>query len=192
MTRAPASEGWPVPDKPKPPFPIVTKFCDIVFGFGRGSAELGIPTANIPPEQLPRETQGLELGVYFGYAILKPIAHEETTALRNDGRTVTYNYGKYLSDANGDLEALPVVLSVGENPFYHNCFKTVELHILHHFDSNFYGAQVKFSLLGRIRPERNYETKEALIADINNDKLIAREVLSRRNYLEFREQVSSG
>ena len=37
----------PIPKSPEEPFPIVTGLCDIVSGFGRGSAELGIPTANI-------------------------------------------------------------------------------------------------------------------------------------------------
>ncbi|CAR25876.1 hypothetical protein ZYGR_0A04490 [Zygosaccharomyces rouxii] len=180
---------WLIPEEPESPFPIVTNFCDIEFGFGRGSAELGIPTANVPLEQLPPETQDLELGVYFGYALLKRVNREDTTALRNDGRTVTYNYGKLLKETNDDLKIHPVVLSVGKNPFYHNKLKTVELHILHHFQADFYGAQVKFNLLGRIRPELNYNSKEALIDDINKDKLIASEILSRPNYLKYQKQV---
>ncbi|GAV51878.1 hypothetical protein ZYGR_0AF03490 [Zygosaccharomyces rouxii] len=183
------SSDWPIPEEPESPFPIVTKFCDIVFGFGRGSAELGIPTANVPLEQLPPETQELELGVYFGYALLKSIDHEDTTTLRNDGRTVIYNYGKHLDKSNDDFKIHPVVLSVGRNPFFHNKLKTVELHILHPFHADFYGAQVKFNLLGRIRPELNYNSKEALIDDINKDKLIASEVLSRPNYLKYQKQV---
>ena len=186
----PTSNEWPIPENPEPPFPIVTDFCDIVFGFGRGSAELGIPTANVPLQQLPKETQDLKLGVYFGFAILKPMSQEETNAVRKDGRKVAYNYGKYLSKSSGDLDILPVVLSVGKNPFYHNVIKTVELHILHHFESDFYGAQVKFNLLGRIRPERNYNTKEALINDINHDKLVAKEVLSKENYLKYERQLA--
>ncbi|GCE98293.1 riboflavin kinase [Zygosaccharomyces mellis] len=184
------SSDWTIPEEPESPFPIVTNFCDIVFGFGRGSAELGIPTANVPLEQLPLETQDLELGVYFGYALLKPVDHQDTTAFRNDGTTVIYNYGRHLNVTNGDFEIHPVVLSVGKNPFYHNKLKTVELHIMHPFHTDFYGAQVKFNLLGRIRPELNYDSKEALIDDINKDKLIAKEVLSRPNFLKYQKQVN--
>lgn len=185
------SGDYTIPEVPTYPFPIITNLCDIVFGFGRGSAELGIPTANVPLEQLPPQTQDLELGVYFGYAVLKPIDHEETTSSRMDGTTVIYNYGKYLRESNGDLKVLPVVLSVGKNPFYHNQYKTVELHILHPFQADFYGAQVKFNLLGRIRPEKNYSSKEALIDDINMDKIIANDILSRPNYLKYQEQVDT-
>lgn len=185
----PRPSDWPIPEKPESPFPIVTDFCDIVFGFGRGSAELGIPTANVPLEQLPPQTQDLESGVYFGYASLKPVAHEDSKALRNDGTTVIYNYGQHLDKDNGDFKIHPVVLSVGENPFYHNKFKTVELHILHSFNTDFYGAQVKFNLLGGIRPELNYSSKEALIDDINGDKTIASDILSRPNYLKYQMQV---
>ncbi len=38
----------------------------VINGFGRGSKQLGVPTANLPPEQLAEELQGLPAGVYFG------------------------------------------------------------------------------------------------------------------------------
>ena len=37
-------------------------------GFGRGSAAMGTPTANLPPEPLQEQLAGLPLGVYFGCA----------------------------------------------------------------------------------------------------------------------------
>lgn len=39
---------------------------DVAPGFGRGSKKLGTPTANLPPEPLAKEIEGLPLGVYFG------------------------------------------------------------------------------------------------------------------------------
>ena len=42
----------------------------VTVGFGRGSRKLGTPTANLPPQPLHQELQGLPLGVYFGYAQL--------------------------------------------------------------------------------------------------------------------------
>jgi riboflavin kinase len=39
---------------------------DVTTGFGRGSAQLGFPTANLPPEPLAGALAGLPSGVYFG------------------------------------------------------------------------------------------------------------------------------
>lgn len=179
----------PIPKSPEKPFPIVTGLCDIVSGFGRGSAELGIPTANIPIEQVPEAARDLEQGVYFGYARIESIKREERTEPRDNHRDVEYNYGKYLEPSNGDFDVLPVVFSIGLNPFYHNKHRTIELHLIHKFTRDFYGAQLKFNILGYIRPELDYTTKEALIDDINKDIIIAKRVLQTDEYRNFMEQV---
>lgn len=38
----------------------------VVRGFGRGSRQLGVPTANIDPVQVATQLKGLPYGVYFG------------------------------------------------------------------------------------------------------------------------------
>lgn len=38
----------------------------VVKGFGRGSKDLGFPTANLNPAEVENEIQGLPAGVYFG------------------------------------------------------------------------------------------------------------------------------
>ena len=40
----------------------------VTHGFGRGSRQLGVPTANLPPEPLAAQLAGLADGVYFGCA----------------------------------------------------------------------------------------------------------------------------
>lgn len=48
---------------------------EVVAGFGRGSAKMGVPTANIAPGPLAEKLQALPLGVYFGCApALAPIS----------------------------------------------------------------------------------------------------------------------
>lgn len=67
----------------------------VVKGFGRGSKQLGIPTANFPEEiveQLPRAFQG---GVYYGLAQVD----------------------------NGPV--YDMVMSIGNNPFYNNEKRTM-------------------------------------------------------------------
>ena len=39
----------------------------MVTGFGRGSKQLGVPTANIDPEPLLEQLRALPKGVYFGW-----------------------------------------------------------------------------------------------------------------------------
>ncbi|QLG73994.1 hypothetical protein HG535_0F05060 [Zygotorulaspora mrakii] len=171
-----------IPDSPRPPYPLVSGYCDITCGFGRGSAELGIPTANVPIEELSVEFNNLSLGIYFGFAKVQAIDKQLSVDSRSDGTKVEFNYGRYLSKEKDDLNVLPVVLSIGKNPFYGNNFKTIELHIIHKFNKDFYGAKVKFCILGYLRPELDYTTKEALIKDINIDIYKSLSVLSKDSY----------
>ena len=50
---------------------------------------------------------------------------------------------------------------------------------MHPFVHDFYGVQMKLLVLGYIRPELDYVSKEALIADIKTDIEIARVNLQR-------------
>lgn len=43
----------------------------VIKGFGRGSKELGIPTANLNPQQFPQIIEQIPPGVYFGWSRLK-------------------------------------------------------------------------------------------------------------------------
>ncbi|GCB17902.1 riboflavin kinase [Aspergillus awamori] len=88
------------PDEgPESPYPIRMSG-PVIKGFGRGSKELGIPTANIPADELSQHPE-LSVGVYYGVVALDP-------ARFSTGETV-----------------LPAVLSIGYNPFYKNESKSI-------------------------------------------------------------------
>lgn len=158
------------------PFPI-TERNEIINGFGRGSSELGIPTANIPvTERLAK----LEPGIYFGYCRLSPSQKPQEIKLRQDGQQVLFNQGNLLADE--DLQVWPMVMSIGYNPFYSNKEKTAEIHVVHEFSHDFYGANITYVVLGYIRPELDYTTKQALIEDINLDIKLALEALNSAGY----------
>lgn len=143
-----------IPQNPEPPFPI---FCssEVVCGFGRGSSELGIPTANVPVEDMLKT---LETGIYFGWCQLTPQSQREYEVVKSEaGKEILFNHGLQLKDQ--DICALPMVMSLGWNPFYNNDQKAAEVHVMHEFSDNFYGAKIKFVILGYIRPELNYTTK---------------------------------
>jgi len=78
-----------------------------------------------------------------------------------------------------------MVMSLGWNPFYKNERMTAEIHILHNFNSNFYGHDMKVVVLGYIRPELDYTSREGLIEDIETDKRVAKASLLRPGYEKY-------
>lgn len=56
------------------------------------------------------------------------------------------------------------------------------------FPKDFYGPQMRLVILGYIRPELDYVSKEALIQDIKTDIEIARVSLERTAYEGYREE----
>lgn len=129
----------------------------VITGFGRGSKELGIPTANFPMEVVEHLPKDLTCGVYFGWA--------------------NVNLGPVYK----------MVMNVGWCPYYKNEKKSMETHIMHNFDGDFYGALLKVVMVGYIRPEKNFTSVEELIAEIKNDIAIADAKLDELQYSVFRD-----
>ncbi|KAJ3372346.1 riboflavin kinase [Kappamyces sp. JEL0680] len=139
------------PESPEAPFPITMRGV-VSKGFGRGSKELGIPTANLPEQVSESVSKKLETGIYYGYA-----------------------------GVGSSSTVFPMVM---------------EVHIIHQFDSDFYGQELRVAVLGWIRPELNYTTlgkaaaligPEALIEDINTDIKVAHESLKRPGYQQYKD-----
>lgn len=76
----------------------------------------------------------------------------------------------------------PMVMSIGWNPFYKNTVRSVEVHIMHHFDTDFYGSHMNLMILAFIRPELDYVSKDKLIEDIKTDIDVAGRSLARPAY----------
>ncbi|OCK80907.1 riboflavin kinase [Lepidopterella palustris CBS 459.81] len=166
------------PETPSAPFPLKLSG-KIIKGFGRGSKELGIPTANIPLSGLSVGGHSdLDSGIYFGWAGLDftstPVPSTSNTTTTNSSTSNVY----------------PMVMSLGYNPFYKNTVRSVEVHIMHDFASDFYGAHMSLIILGFIRPEYDYVSKESLIEDIRTDIEVARRSLAREAYVAFKEDRS--
>ena len=93
------------PSGPAAPFPISLSG-PIVKGFGRGSKELGIPTANIPLAGLSVGGHDeVESGVYYGWAGINVDEMGAMTA--------------------GKGGVWPMVMSIGFNPYYNNTVRSV-------------------------------------------------------------------
>ncbi|GBE79409.1 riboflavin kinase [Sparassis latifolia] len=159
------------PDTPEHPFPIILSGA-VQRGFGRGGKDLGCPTANFPDESILPMSSVTQTGVYFGYA---QVSREK------DGKIVL---------PEEDAKVLPMVMSLGRNPFYKNKMLTAEIHLMHDFQSDFYGHEMKAVVLGYIRPQLDYISREALIEDIETDKRVALKSLARPGYEKFKADPS--
>jgi riboflavin kinase len=125
-------------------------------GFGRGSKVLGIPTANLSPEGYSDILSEQPSGVYFGWAGLS------------------------------NRRIYKMVMSIGWNPYFNNTEKTIEPWLLHDFDKDFYGEELRLTIVGYIRPEANFDSLEGLIEKIHEDRNIAETALELPVYSKYR------
>ena len=145
------------------PIRIISK---VVRGFGRGSKELGIPTANISRIDLScscGDWENLPTGIYWGFARI----------------------GEVKDDDNEDVigRVHTAAISIGYNPTYNNKEKTVEPHLIAPIGSpqryssccnetqygDFYDQTIVLSVVGYLRPELPFEGIEKLTAAIKKD-----------------------
>lgn len=61
---------------------------------------------------------------------------------------------------------------------------------MHDYASDFYGHEMRVLVLGYIRPELDYTSREALIDDIDTDKKVAVASLARSAYARYRNDPS--
>uniref|UniRef100_A0A9L0RQ49 Riboflavin kinase n=1 Tax=Equus caballus TaxID=9796 RepID=A0A9L0RQ49_HORSE len=134
-------------------------FCrgEVVRGFGRGSKQLGIPTANFPEQVVDNLPADLSTGIYYGWA----------------------------SVGSGDVHKM--VVSIGWNPYYKNTKKSMETHIMHTFKEDFYGEILNVAIVGYLRPERNFDSLESLISAIHGDIEEAKKRLDLPEHLKLKE-----
>ncbi|KAM3937511.1 riboflavin kinase [Leptodactylus fuscus] len=134
---------------------------EVVRGFGRGSKDLGIPTANFPEHVVDNLPSDLSTGIYYGWG----------------------------SISNGDVYKM--VMSIGWNPFYKNTKKSVETHIIHHFENDFYGEILSIVIVGYIRPEKTFDSLDDLIAAIHSDIDEAKKQLDLPEQRKLKERYFS-
>ncbi|KAG6541914.1 hypothetical protein Mapa_016742 [Marchantia paleacea] len=122
----------------------------VVKGFGRGSKQMGIPTANVDPNEVPEEVLQMPKGVYCGWAQV---------------------LGEKL-----DAGVHRMAMNIGNRPTFADADGvTVEVHILHNYgDVDFYGKEMSFVVLGFIREEMQFKTLGELVRRIHADLEIAR------------------
>ncbi|KAI0539087.1 hypothetical protein GGR58DRAFT_264926 [Xylaria digitata] len=173
---------------PEPPFPLQMEGA-VISGFGRGSKELGIPTANLPVDAAVAPwIADARSGVYFGWASLAlPATHPDSTASTNHGND---DASSTLQATASQFQIYPMVMSIGYNPFYKNTVRSAEVHVLHSFGADFYDAPMRLLILGFVRDEKDYSGLDALIEDIRIDCDVARRSLAREAWTPIEGVVS--
>jgi riboflavin kinase len=152
------------------PIRIISK---VAQGYGRGSKDLGIPTANVSrkKEDLFCSCDDFDLatGIYWGFACISGVGDVDGENDIND---------------NSVLGRVHIAaISIGYNPTYNNKELTVEPHLIAEANhpqrhastsgetqfSNFYGKTIVLSVVGYIRPELPFEGLEKLTDAIKKD-----------------------
>lgn len=174
--------------------PIRMTSC-VVQGFGRGSKDLGIPTANLDLSRLHmhhvssdgKETkvlsslQDIPCGIYWGYCRVGEKMTEE--GLSNMNGTTGTGTGTSKSTICPLGVVYTTAVSIGYNPTYGNDHKTVEPHLIapesdprRHASSSgetilqdFYEQPVRLSIVGYLRPELPFEGLDKLVVAIKKD-----------------------
>ncbi|KAG5313095.1 RIFK kinase, partial [Pseudoatta argentina] len=81
--------------------------------------------------------------------------------------------GIYYGWASLHGKVYKMVVSIGWNPYYKNEKKSMEVHLLHKFQRDLYGEELKIIIGGYIRPEKDFSSLDELVTEIKNDIAIA-------------------
>lgn len=148
----------------------------VVKGFGRGSKQLGIPTANIDTDVV--QNISLDNGIYYGFCQLLDKTHH-----LNGFKPESAANGEGDGKCEGKSQRSPVyamVCSLGWNPQFNNTVRSLEVHILNQFKDDFYGSTLFVAICGYIRPEQKFDSLDQLIDTIHKDIDIAENALRDR------------
>jgi riboflavin kinase/FMN adenylyltransferase len=78
----------------------------------------------------------------------------------------------------------PSITNIGMRPTFDEPQRTIEAHIFD-FNRDIYDREVKLEIVERIRPERKFESGQALAAQIASDLQRAKEILDSRSGNQF-------
>jgi len=138
----------------------------IVHGFGRGGKKLGIPTANLDmTSDIAEKLVDFVPGVYYGYAEFM----KESSGDKSD------------SDIEFE-EYIPMVMSIGFNPYFNNKHKTAEAHLMRNFKKDFYDKTLRVKVIGFIRTEADFVSFSNLVEAIHNDVQITKDLLATNDF----------
>lgn len=99
--------------------------------------------------------------------------------------------GIYAVTAEWEGKSWPGVANVGYSPTFDDRIFTVEVYLID-FAGDLYGKRMRVNFVERLRGERRFESLAALSAQIRNDVLVARGILSNRPGPEAARREAEG
>ncbi|MFQ5441436.1 MAG: bifunctional riboflavin kinase/FAD synthetase [Thermodesulfobacteriota bacterium] len=115
-----------------------------------------------------RVVRGKDIGKVIGF----PTANVRVTS------ELCPKNGVYVVTASFDGQTRSGVLNIGTAPTFGGKKKTVEAHLLD-FKGDIYGKKMRVTFIKRLRDERHFSTKEALIKQIKKDRERAERILTK-------------
>lgn len=152
----------------------------VVHGYGRGSKQLGFPTANLE----------IRWDGDASSSNSSPLSEEERIVrdFATSHRTGIYCAFGSVEGAVGGKQVHQVAMSMGWNPTFDDVkAKTIEPWILHQFDEDFYDCYLRLLVLAYVRPEVKFESTEQLKEEIAADGEFCKASLSKPELAAFKK-----
>lgn len=88
--------------------------------------------------------------------------------------------GVYAVASNHKGKPIYGMMNIGVNPTFEGDKKTIEAHFFD-FNEDLYDQHLKISFLDRLRDERKFQSVEALIAQLRQDRINAKQIIANHN-----------
>ena len=116
-------------------------------------------------------------GEHIGQTLGFPTANLE---LDNAEKLIPANGAYAVWASLDDGSRMPAMMNIGTRPTFDGHRQTLEVHILKEV-GNIYGRRLTIAFVCRLREERRFENREALMAQLNEDKTAALNTLKGEN-----------
>jgi len=91
---------------------------------------------------------------------------------------VYYGFARLARETSAPPHAM--VMNVGNRPtFADGAGLSVELHLLHEYEQDFYGEEMVAIVCGSVRAEQKFDSLDALVAQIRQDIAISEQQLAK-------------
>ena len=122
-----------------------------------------------------RLTGTVKPGEHIGSTLGFPTANMEP---EDDGKVIPAS-GAYAVMADlGDGVSRPAMMNIGTRPTFEGQKQTLEVNILD-FEGDLYGRQLTVHFVKRLREERRFESPEALVAQLEEDKKQVEQIINQ-------------